>query len=62
MPILFKASLAIAVAMAAVVALATLADVLAGIVATVAILVFTRAIMDFAAEPGEKPQRSARRR
>jgi L-lactate permease len=56
-----KAVLPIAVAIAAVVAMATLSgalpDLLAGLVALVAILVFARAIMDFAAEPGEESQR-----
>lgn len=54
-----RAVLSIAVAIAAVVALAlstgTTVDVVGGIAVFVATLVFTRAIMDFAAEPGEKP-------
>jgi hypothetical protein len=55
-----------AVAVAAAVAMATLAgalvDVLGAIVVLFAVLVFTRTIMDFAAEPDEKPQRSGRPR
>jgi hypothetical protein len=60
MSLVIKAVLSLAVAIGGVVAMAslasTLADVLGGIVALVATLVFTRAIMDFAAEPGEKPE------
>jgi hypothetical protein len=56
-----RALLSLAVAIAAVVAMASLAgaiaDVLAGIVALVAIVALTRAIMRFAAEPGEGPRR-----
>jgi hypothetical protein len=55
-----RAVLSIAVAIAAVVALAlstgTTVDVVGGIAVSVATLVFARAIMDFAAEPGEKRQ------
>jgi hypothetical protein len=66
MLLVIKALLSMAVAIAAVVAVTSLtgtfADVLAGIVAVVATLLFTRAIMDFAAEPGEERQRSDRPR
>jgi hypothetical protein len=61
-----KAMLSMAVAVAGVVAIATrattLTDVIGGIVVLVAILVFARAIMNFASEPGEAGQRSNRRR
>jgi hypothetical protein len=66
MSLLLKALLSMAVAVAAAVAMATLAsalaDVAGGVVVLCAILVFTRTIMDFAAEPDEKPQRSGRAR
>jgi hypothetical protein len=56
-----KAVLSLTVAIAAVVAMGTLAgplaDLLAGFVALVAILVFARAIMQFVAEAGEEAQR-----
>jgi hypothetical protein len=57
-----KATVSIVIAVSAAVAMtslaSTLADVLGGIVVLVAILVFTRALMAFAAEPGEEAQRS----
>jgi hypothetical protein len=66
MPSALKALLAIGVAIGAAVLTLTLVsttvDVLAGIVALVAILVFTRAIMAFAAEPDGGRQRSRRLR
>ena len=66
MPPAIQAPLSIAVAIAAVVALAllasTLVDILGGVVVSVAILVFTHAIMAFAAEPGERAQRPGRPR
>jgi hypothetical protein len=56
-----KTLVSMAVTIAAAVAMATVADtltdVLGGIVVLAAILVFTRAIMAFAAEPGEEVQR-----
>lgn len=56
MPLGMKALLSMAAAIAAVVALVTLAGTLAhvlgGTVALVAMLLFTRVIMAFAAEPG----------
>jgi hypothetical protein len=61
-----KALLSMALGVAAVAAIATLttpvADILGGAVVLVAIVVFTRAIMTFAAEPGEGRQRSGRAR
>jgi hypothetical protein len=61
-----QALLALTTMIAAALAMATLAGavpaVLGGIVVLVAILVFTRAIMAFAAEPGEAPRRSGPRR
>jgi hypothetical protein len=61
-----RALLSSAVALAGGVAMATipgaLVDVPAGIVVLVAIVVFMRAIMAFAAEPGEEGQRSNRPR
>ncbi len=61
MSFVIKAILSMAVTIAAVIAMAslasTLAVVLGGTVALLAILVFIRAMMDFAAEPGEKSQR-----
>jgi hypothetical protein len=60
------ALLSMAVAIAAGVAMATLAsapaDVVGGIVLLAAIAVFARTIMGFAAEPGGEGQRPARRR
>jgi uncharacterized membrane protein len=59
-----RAILSLAVTILAVVAIAsiasTLADVLGGILALVAIVGFTRAIMDFAADPDEE-RRAGRR-
>jgi F0F1-type ATP synthase assembly protein I len=59
-----KATLSMAVAVAAVVAIATrattLTDVIGGIAVLVAIVVFARSIMAFASEPGEEGQRSNR--
>ena len=59
-----QALISLAVAIVSVVMLALLAgplvDVLGGIVLLVAILVFTQAIMAFAAEPGERRQRPGR--
>jgi L-lactate permease len=64
MSLVLKALLSMAVAIAAVVAMATPAgafgDVLGGIVGLVAIVVFARAIMALAAEPGEERHRSDR--
>jgi L-lactate permease len=58
MSALMKATLSMAVAVAAVVAMATrattLTDIVGGIVVLVAILVFARAIMAFASEPSEE--------
>jgi hypothetical protein len=66
MPFVIRTIFAMAVAIAAVAAMAslasTLADVLGGIVVLVAILVLMRAIMAFAAEPGESGHHSGRRR
>ncbi len=66
MPLVIQALLSIAIAIIAVVALVSLAgplaDVAAGIVVSVAVLVFTHAIMAVAAEPGEKRRRSGRPR
>jgi hypothetical protein len=63
MPFVLRALASIVVAIAAVVALATLAGTLAhvlgGIAVSVSVLTFTRAIMALAAEPGEQRQRSA---
>lgn len=60
MSIALKAILSTAVAVGAVVAMArlagALADVLGGVAVLVAMLVFSRAVMDFAAEPGDEPQ------
>jgi hypothetical protein len=62
MPFVLRALVSIVVAIAAVVALATLADTLAhvlgGIAVSVSVLTFTRALMAFAAEPGEQRRRS----
>lgn len=62
MSFVIKAILSMAVAIAAVVAMAslasTLAVVLGGTIALVAILVFFRAILGFAAEPSEGPRPS----
>ena len=62
MPFVLRALVSIAVAIAAAVALATLtgtlAHVLGGIAVSVSVLTFTRAIMAFAAEPGEQRQRA----
>jgi hypothetical protein len=61
-----KATLSMAVAIAAVVAIvwlaSTLADVLGGIIVLAAMPSFTPAIMDLAAEPAEEPQRLGRPR
>jgi F0F1-type ATP synthase assembly protein I len=62
MSIVTQALLSIAATIAAAVAMATLAgglaDVLGGVVVLMAIPVFARAIMTFAAEPAEKQRRS----
>jgi F0F1-type ATP synthase assembly protein I len=57
-------SMAFGIAAAAVIATLTtaVADVVGGAAVLVAIVVFTRAIMSFAAEPGEARQRSGRAR
>jgi uncharacterized membrane protein len=61
-----KALLSLAFGIAAAAAIATLstavADIVGGVAVIVAIVVFTRAIMTFAAEPGEARQRSGRAR
>ena len=61
MPLVIKAIVSMAVAVAAVVAMASLGSTIAigvgGAVVLVAILVFDRAIMAFAAEPGENSRR-----
>jgi hypothetical protein len=61
MSVVMRAILSMTVAVGAGVAVATvastLADVLGGIVALAAMLVFTRTIMNLAAAPGEEPQR-----
>jgi hypothetical protein len=61
MPLVIKAILSMAVAVAAVVAMTLLAGTIAiligGAVVLVAIVVFGRAIMAIAAEPGEKSRR-----
>jgi hypothetical protein len=66
MPPATQALLSLVVAVAVVVTLAlvvsTLADTLGGIVVLVAVLVFTHAIMAFAAEPAERTQRRGRPR
>jgi F0F1-type ATP synthase assembly protein I len=66
MSALIKAMLSMAVAVAAVMTIATrattLTDVGGGIAVLVAILVFARSIMTFASEPGEEGQRSNRLR
>jgi L-lactate permease len=59
MSVVIRAILSMTVAIAAVVAVATvastLADVLGGIVALAAMLVFTRTIMDLASAAGDEP-------
>jgi hypothetical protein len=66
MSFVIRALLSIAVAFVAAAAMAmipgSLVDGLAGIVALLAIVVFMRTIMAFAAEPGEEPRRSDRPR
>lgn len=61
MPLVIKAILSMAVAVAAVVAMpllgATIAIIVGGAVVAFAIVVFGRAIMAVAAEPGEKSRR-----
>jgi F0F1-type ATP synthase assembly protein I len=61
-----KALVSMALGIAAAAAIATLttavADIVGGAAVLVAIVVFTRAIMTFAAEPGEARQRSGRAR
>jgi hypothetical protein len=61
-----KALLSMAFGIAAAAAIATLtttvADIVGGIAVLVAIVVLTRAIMTFAAEPGEAQQRPGRAR
>jgi L-lactate permease len=64
MSLVVKATVSMTVAIAGVVSMAvlggTLADVIGGIVVLIAMLLFTRAIMKLAAEPGEEDQRSGR--
>jgi hypothetical protein len=61
-----KALLSVAFGIAAAAAIATLtsvvADIVGGVAVLFAIVVFTRAVMTFAAEPGEARQRSGRAR
>jgi hypothetical protein len=61
MPLVIKAILSMAVAVAAVVAMTllsgTIAILIGGAVVLVAIVAFRRAIMAVAAEPGEKSRR-----
>ncbi len=61
-----RATVSIAIVIAALVAMiwlaVALADVVGGIVVLVGLLVFFRAILNFAAEPGEEPRRSGRPR
>jgi hypothetical protein len=66
MPFVVRTTVSIAIVVAAVMAMiwfaAALADVVGGIVVLVGLLVFFRAILDFAAEPSERPRTSGRAR